>query len=603
MPLPNKKEKKYNQSLSGFFGEFGTGSAAKVFFIQSGLSPENLDKIKLISDIRGSERWSVRDLFQREVDDDRVTNSLIPYFEDDRKIKFFNPLTLTLLPNKDMSDGSKILKKIPKVEIREESIEGRDWIIYEADPYFRFLFAKGAPEYGIAEWQDKHVNIVAIDGQHRLSALKRYFDDPKSDSKHKDFLKWTVPVVLLTLRSLDYGNEQLTLLDVTRSLFVYINKEAKKPSESRQILLSDESINAVCTQEILEYAHENDLKPYDDRENHKIPLLFFAWRDSDESPCHLKEVKEIYDWLAEYILGDDFDDSQKATLNINPNHALNDLFIGDKKKRRLTAEFAKILRTEFSNKILPGITHLLENFIPYKNYIEKLRDLEGEILKESDLARHAFAELRFGGHQGPKKQNLAIRDIKENLIDQICGDKDTLGPILKQDIGMRGVICAFGELRTWHRQSIKKAVSYLDYSKWFTDSLNFAFQDGWLDSTNKKRTLLLHITHDQHDTTQNYRLGDTKKALGSFLVLVVGAFGMKNFGHPKDEVFNDLKDKYLSNLEDTIMKGIKKEERAALKSEFPQGPELNDAVNKAAAKRTKMHVKKIASALDSILKT
>jgi len=597
--IPKKNKNKYNQSISGFFGEFGTGGNAKVFFLQSGISPKELNKIDLISDIRGSERWSVRDLFQREVDDDRVTDNILPYFMDDKRIKFFNPLTLTLLPTENLGQGTKIIKEIPNVEIHKETINGDDWIVYEADPYFRFRHSTEGPEYGVAEWQDNLVNVVAIDGQHRLSALKRYFKDPNSDQAHKDFLQWTIPVVILTLRSLDSQKNDLTLLDVTRNLFVYINKEAKKPSEGRQILLSDESINAVCTQEILEYAHKNDLKEPDERDDKKIPLLFFAWRDSDDSPCHLKEVREVYDWLVEYILGSDFDDYQKASLNINPNHPLNDVFFGERKSRRLTNNTSKILRDEFCEKMLPGITYFFENFIPYKDYIAGLRKIEYKILKESDLARHAFAELRFGGRQGPQSQYTEIQDIKDRLIQEICAYKEGIDILLQRDIGMRGIVSAFGELRSWYRESVKED-NFIEYSRWFTDSLNIAFKEKWFDSTNKNRALLLQITHDQHETTINYRLADAKKALGSFVTLLVGAYGKHNFKHPTEEVYLKLKEKFISKLEDVLMKGYKKEERANLKSQHPHGKELDDAVKKAATKRTGKHLERLIKVFETI---
>ena len=109
MPIsPPIVRDKYTHRLPGVYGQFGTGAGVDAFYVQSALQPAQLNWVSLISDIRGSERWQVRDLFQRDVDNLRVTDSLLPYLQDQKRIKFFNPLTLTLLPmNED-----EVLKKV-----------------------------------------------------------------------------------------------------------------------------------------------------------------------------------------------------------------------------------------------------------------------------------------------------------------------------------------------------------------------------------------------------------------------------------------------------------------------------------------------------------
>ena len=81
MAMPPSKPVTYNQSLPGVYGAFGAGGGLQAFYLQSAITPVDLEKISLISEIPGSERWSVRDLFQRDVDNDRVTNGLLPYLE------------------------------------------------------------------------------------------------------------------------------------------------------------------------------------------------------------------------------------------------------------------------------------------------------------------------------------------------------------------------------------------------------------------------------------------------------------------------------------------------------------------------------------------
>ena len=214
-------EDQYNQSIQGYFGEFGSGANAKIFFLQSAINPVDLDKITLISDIPGSETWSVRDLFQRDVDDERVENGLIPYFKDQGKVKFFNPITLTILPldNKTF----EVMPDIPNVIERQEVIEDKTWDVFEVGGLYRFRYMHGKPQFARVEWNDTKVRIVAIDGQHRLSALKRFKSDTENSSIKSDFMQWTIPVVLFSLRRIKDVSSGSTLLDIIRNIFIYIN--------------------------------------------------------------------------------------------------------------------------------------------------------------------------------------------------------------------------------------------------------------------------------------------------------------------------------------------------------------------------------------------
>ena len=124
---PPSTEQQYNHQLPGVYGQFGTGAGVHAFYLQSALTPPQLDWVSLISDLRGSERWPVRDLFQRDVDNERITESLLPYLQDEEKIKFFNPLTLTLLPISENDDS--VLSQMPMEEAESSMQEGdHEWV-------------------------------------------------------------------------------------------------------------------------------------------------------------------------------------------------------------------------------------------------------------------------------------------------------------------------------------------------------------------------------------------------------------------------------------------------------------------------------------------
>lgn len=605
MPLPPPAKKSlYNQKVNGLFGKFGTGANAQIYFLQTGLKPTDLHKTTLISDIPGSECWPVRDLFQRDVDTYRVTHNIIPYFKDQDKVKFFNPLTLTLLPID--SKNNVVQTDIPNLIKSEVEEQGYTWVFYEAEGLYRIKHVKESPEYAIIEWNDSLVRIVAIDGQHRLSALKRYFNDTEKSDQHSDFLQWTIPAVIFGIDHIkDEKDYSADILHVIRNVFIYINTTAQTPNRARQILLSDESINDICTQELLNYAHSNDIKKDEERQKDRIPLLFFDWRGEQQgtqrivSPATIKQIEEINDWLYYYILGEDFSHEQEVALGIQPISSLHKAFYNKKLTPKDSKEVAKI----FEQHLLPGIAYFLENFRPYKNYITWLRNKEYEYNLNSDIARHAFYRLRFGNDRASDEIRSEVNDVYTDITEEITSEKHKNIPLLiLRDIGMRGILCAFGELRNYYASSIEDTADWLEYSKWFTSIINEIYDSKWFTEYDaKKWGFHLHITHDQADTVVNYRLHDASNALGALICILVGKYGNIMYSIPNDDILNDIYNEYFDRLQSTLIRGYKKEVRPTLKEKFPEGGKpLNEAIAAEAQRRSSKHLKELEQYLEVI---
>lgn len=596
-PLANPR---YNHQLPGVYGQFGTGAGVRAFYLQSALTPAQLDWVSLISDIRGSERWPVRDLFQRDVDNERISGSLLPYLQDEQKIKFFNPLTLTLLPMQENSD--RILAQMPRVVEDSMQRDDHEWDLLERPNYHRIRWVKGNPHYAVLEWSDLRTKLVAIDGQHRLSSLKRFWNDHESVA-YQNFRTWHIPVVIVSFRVGAGRDEPPSVLEVVRSIFVYINTEARKVNRAREILLSDESVNAVCAQELLQLAHSNDLLSPKDRNPSRLPLLFYDWRGEDNekqrihAPASIKNVEEIHDWFEYYILGEDFSDDQEAALGVNPSHSLHGVFHDQK----LGHTDSNQLREVIQEDMLPAVSYLLENFTPYRSYVEALRKLEREYenQKQSDLARHAFYELRFG-------TNLASDSIKPEVEKLLAGIKEKIENLkdgslhkpINLDIGMRGVVCAFGELRGCFGNP-----GWMEYAEWFVHALNLVYENGWIDLRHraKRRSFLRHIAEDHNETIVNYRLEDAYEALGAYLELLVTAYGQPLPETWRDEGWPAWKESCLEMLRSRILRGYKKQIRPQLRPKHPEGGRpLTDAVNLEADKLAGRQIRKFERELDKI---
>jgi len=594
----------YNHRLHGVYGQFGTGAGVRAFYLQSILTPDQLDWVSLISDISGSEQWPVRDLFQRDIDNERITESLLPYLQDEEKIKFFNPLTLTLLPMEENS--GQVLRQMPRMIESSANEDGNEWDFIERKNYHRIGWVKDNPQFARLEWNDIRTRLVAIDGQHRLSALKRFRKD-NDLAAHQGFMKWHIPIVIVSFRVGEGGNEPPSVLEVVRSIFIYINTEAKEVNRARAILLSDESVNAVCAQELVQVAHSNDVSPQSKYNPDRLPLLFYDWRGEDSekqhthAPASVKGVEEIYYWFERYILGEDFDAWQATALDIDLPHPLHKVF-HDKK---LTYTDSDQLRELIKKDLLPAVSYLLENFKPYRSYINALRELENKHLdrKKSDLARHAFHELRFGTNHAPESIKLKVKELLSEIKGEIEDQKRNLihEPI-NRDIGMRGVVCAFGEL--YWRFGYP---GWVEYAKWFVQALNLVYDKGWIDrrSRAKRRSFLLHVVEDHSEEIVNYRLEDVKKAFGAYLQLLITAYGQPLPETWRADDWPAIKETLLDeDLGSQILRGYKKQVRAEIKQDYPEGGRpLTEAVNQEAEKRKRKQIRRFERELDKIEST
>src|SRR5205807_997715 len=96
---------------------------------------------------------------------------------------------------------------------------------------------------GQIRWNPQQVFSVAIDGQHRLAALKI-----KSKGFDERVDKTQIPVLLLLLdeRVGFRAPKDRKLVELMRTLFIALNKHAEKVSRPRQILLDDQDPHALC---------------------------------------------------------------------------------------------------------------------------------------------------------------------------------------------------------------------------------------------------------------------------------------------------------------------------------------------------------------------
>ena len=124
----------YQRKYYGFFGKLGEYQT-EVKYLQTSLNIKQLNHIRLVDSIPGSNEWSVRELFQRGVDQKRVDNEINEYFKSKTQQKFFNPLTIVMLPMKNNQVGNGVVEK---GNLESDLMKEGDYKIIEAEDYYKF---------------------------------------------------------------------------------------------------------------------------------------------------------------------------------------------------------------------------------------------------------------------------------------------------------------------------------------------------------------------------------------------------------------------------------------------------------------------------------
>jgi hypothetical protein len=295
MKLGTDTEVDYQHAAYGTWGEFTT-SAGQVQFLetkarlgQSGIDKESrLTKLLLpVREILDLKQLDFNQLLQRDLDDHRVAQKLVPYVLRPQPTgpAFFPPIVVALLPfdGKDPKDHFPEMASIP---LAEDNLGY--WSGYALSPAFKFekSVLKGGEDFeiriGRLSWNPERAKLVVIDGQHRamaLLAIDRTINNtwPGTGEKYRHFYEPVIKDILKDLKdqqkSVDFSNVEFpvnicwfpTLSHPTdsqqkaaRKLFVDLNGNAKPPSTSRLMLLSDSELINIFSRRLLNEFREDD---------------------------------------------------------------------------------------------------------------------------------------------------------------------------------------------------------------------------------------------------------------------------------------------------------------------------------------------------------
>ena len=287
------------------------------------------------------------EIMQRDIDDSRVSGDLIPYLLDDESkdlVKFFPPIVVMLLPvkndrNKPADFYPELFSQVLKKKNDPSGVE--DWFETRVGDVGKEVFKFEQPKLSGELQQHDLVSLsinssksrmVIVDGQHRamaLLALYRNLKDDWSDARRKPFesyyQEWTpdyikgfklgqvkLPMIICTVPELDSNYEQndgsYDLKKASRSIFLTLNKNARKVSRSRNLLLDDADLISSFMREVLSKIKNGDKNFLADKSLgiHNVELDQSGDRQAISSPLSLTGVSHLY-YIIEHLLLDSGD--------------------------------------------------------------------------------------------------------------------------------------------------------------------------------------------------------------------------------------------------------------------------------------------------------
>lgn len=410
-------ENKYTEPLLFVPGEYTLSQVGRVPYFSAVMSLQDLvNQIKLVEDIPEEARldWSLEELFQRDISWDRVETELVNgYLKDPNKLSFFNSLTIALLPQKGVeiegSYGEPEYIPSPKYQNWEKNDVGN--ICVEYGP---------GRSIGMVRWHKERIFPVAIDGQHRLAALKKYWESvkdylvpgvsPELDTK--------IPLIFLILdeRANFYGRSE-KLIVTLREIFIDLNKNARRVPNSRLTLLEDLNIQSFCVRTLLaSKAKETSVNV--------LPLSLVIWQEDEAKfeaeskfPHAVTSVLNLKD-IVGFCLSvkpleqiDPLDDSEvrrhvsklNAKLDLGTEVRTNiQEHLQDRIDRQepfsFKDEHLTALKQAFQEQWTPQIIRVMREFTPYKEYLQKAEEfgaIDGTLADYLLLAKDEQKQEKF----------------------------------------------------------------------------------------------------------------------------------------------------------------------------------------------------------------
>lgn len=303
-----------------------------------------LDMLAPVREVFDQNELEFSELMQRDIDDARVSLDMIPYLIDSAHsgmIKLFPPIVAVLLPIDGKGGGPQLLYAAKSVVESAAGERTKREMIFGPKAKEQFAFTTYIEKSGTVLWNNgaslklskETTSLAIVDGQHRAMAILALYRNLRNawstDRRlaYADFYKvWStskireldldrlrLPVMVCTFPGLDENYEgDMTIVRAARQIFLTLNKSAKRVSESRNKLLDDQDIVALCMRSTLSMIKSLDPDSGADLRIWNIELDQEGDKTRIVSPVAFSGVSHLYSSI-ERLLVEDRTFSTRAT--------------------------------------------------------------------------------------------------------------------------------------------------------------------------------------------------------------------------------------------------------------------------------------------------
>lgn len=280
-------------------GEYAISGERVPYFATTMSVTEALTHLSLAQSLAldPEEPVNLDELMQRDLSEGRAHNEIAEYLKQPGQLKFFNSLTVVLMP---VANGR------PQVAFPVSALQPRTengMLVTDVGPVT--IKRLGTTAFGHLSWATDSVSAVIIDGQHRFAAIRRVREEMPA-LMQADVT--SLPILLLVLDeragfSPSVGGQQ-GIVKASRAIFTDINKYAVKVSSDREYLLDDLSLNAVSMRRLITSGIGGTTRTELEASPSRVPLAVVDWSSGQskfEDGLYITTLQALHQLVGEVL--------------------------------------------------------------------------------------------------------------------------------------------------------------------------------------------------------------------------------------------------------------------------------------------------------------
>jgi hypothetical protein len=462
-------DREFNVEFVGNFGRFVSfGSYPVDYFLTSLSMKQAYSYLHFARDIQ-MEDINFDLLMQRDIDEARVENEIMPYLKQDSgatstRPLFFPPLLAAVVP----VEGGRINSLYGSKSIQEvkPGFSGVSWekhfqvygkVTDKSDGLNLAPEIPGAPKIKAkqavlalrtADVNDGGVMLVVIDGQHRLRALKRLMDE--NSQNIKDLI---LPVCIMYPPNSHSGVQDPdttpSIPRVFRNLFVDVNSTMKEVGGHFNILLSDKNVGDIACRVFCDEV----LKSYG-----KEGLALIEWNTRGKKDAY--NVTKKYTSSSIGILKRGLEDNFKkdsyvyrllkitaGSQDLFPEGADDDEYYPKIKWDKFSYAQSNSVKKRVNDHLVPFLLRLYFESVPFekmkKVFLDEIKALKNQSQKGGHEGLNAQAVLSTILEYKPLENKAAFKSRMLDFEDAVEERRSELGlDVLRYALFQRAVFQA-----------------------------------------------------------------------------------------------------------------------------------------------------------------